>query len=140
MKEAIVYINESGEIANKNAVKEFFKLKPGRYKITANNCDKRTLPQNAYFHSILPELQKGLYDAGWRNITNVNRAKRMIKELFLTEIEKNEVTGEEMKVVRDTHDLNKEEMSNFLDEVLQWAAEYLSVTIYSPNEQSKFQY
>jgi hypothetical protein len=128
------------ELVNKFTVKKAFDLEDGNYELTIRKKNRRSLPQNNFFHSILPDIQKALYDAGWRNIKTPDQAKRMVKELFLTVEVENEVTGEKMKEVRSTSSLNKKEMGEFLDEVIQWAAEYLSLTIYSPNEQSAFNY
>lgn len=120
--------------------KAFRELKEGSYEMKITRRNKRSLSQNAFFHAILPDLQNGLYEAGFHEVKSPDDAKTVVKNLFLKRKIKNEVTGEEITVVRDTHDLTKEEMSIFIDEVIRWAAEYLSITIYSPNEQAALNY
>jgi hypothetical protein len=134
-------IAENGEIQEKSTVKRSFDLKPGiyQYEITPF-VRKRSNKQNSYFHAIMPQIQKGLYDAGWRNVKTAQDAKRFVKELFLTVEVENELTGEKIKDVRGTSTLNAKEMGDLIEEIHQWAAEYLSLTIYSPNEQSAFNY
>lgn len=136
-----VYFNiKRGQLINKYSVKKAFDLKDGAYELKITKRSKRSLPQNAFFHAILPDIQKGLYDVGYREVKTPEDAKEIVKYLFLKRKVRNEETDEEIIIVKKTSELNKEEMSVFIDEVIQWAAEYLSITIYSPNEQSRFQY
>lgn len=46
----------------------------------------------------------------------------------------NEETGEEKTRIRSTTELTKIEFNTYLEEIWQWAAEYLSITIPAPNE------
>jgi hypothetical protein len=131
---------KEGDIQQKFSVKKAFDLPDGSYELTIRKKGRRSNPQNAFFHSILPELQKGFYDAGWDNVKTPEDAKWKLKKMFLTVKVYNEKTGEEDEYVRRTRDLNKEEMNTFLEEVLRLAAEYLSLTIYSPNEQCRISY
>lgn len=132
---------KNGMVSNTLAIDRMFnELPEGSYELKAESRDKRTLAQNAFFHAIMPDIQKGLYDVGYRNIKTRHDAKRFVKNLFLRTVEENELTGEKIEVVKDTSELTKKEMREFIDEVIQWAAEYLSLVIYSPNEQSAFNY
>lgn len=128
------------DIQQKFSVKRAFDLPDGTYELTIRKKNRRSNPQNAFFHSILPDLQKGFYEAGWDNIKTPEDAKLKVKKMFLTVKVENEKTGEVDEYVRRTRDLNKEEMNTFLEEVLRLAADYLSITIYSPNEQCRISY
>lgn len=120
--------------------KAFSELSEGPWELKFIKRNKRSLNQNAFFHAILPDLQKGLYEAGFHDVKTPEDAKIVVKYLFLKKKIVNENTGDEIITVRNTSDLTKEEMRIFIDEVIRWAAEYLGITIYSPNEQSKFNY
>lgn len=131
---------KNGDIVHKRSVKQSFDLPDGNYEYEIRKRNKRSNKQNAYFHSILPQLQQGFYDAGWEDVLTPDDAKWKVKKMFLTVKVYNEKTGETDEKVRRTRDLNKEEMNRFIEQVLQMAAEYLSITIFSPNEQSAFDY
>lgn len=98
---------------------------------------QRSSNQNRYLHGIvIPLVLEGLRDTGHNEVKDVHDAKKVIKSLFLKRKVVNENTGEVItEIVKDTHDLSTKEMSDFIDQVVQWAAEYLSITIPAPNQQ-----
>lgn len=128
-------------VSNTSAIdKAFRELKEGDYEMKLIRRNKRSLNQNAFFHAIMPDIQQGLYEAGFHEVKSAEDAKTVVKNLFLKKKITNELTGDEIIIIRDTSDLTKEEMMVFIDEVIRWAAEYLGITIYSPSEQSAFSY
>lgn len=75
----------------------------------------------------------GLRNAGFDEVKDNEDAKTVIKALFL----KKKITNgmETFEIVQDTHKLTTLEMADFIDEVIMWAAQYLSITIPAPNTQ-----
>jgi hypothetical protein len=135
MNTCIVHITWH-EITNKAAVKKFFTgLQDGRYFVTAKSLKRRSIPTNSFLHVIFTMLVEPLREAGWNNIRTMEDAKEFIKALFLTVTERNEKTGEEIKRVRHTSELNQEEANQLIDEIYQWSAEYLSYVIPEPRKQ-----
>jgi hypothetical protein len=135
MNTCIVNIT-SHEITNKAAVRKFFNgLDDGRYFVTAKSLRRRSIPTNSFLHVIFTMLVDPLREAGWNNIRTMEDAKEFIKALFLTVTDRNEKTGEEVKRVRHTSELNQEEANQFIDDIYQWSAEYLSYIIPEPRKQ-----
>ena len=111
-------------------------LPDGRYFSKFERKDKRTNQQNRYMHLMFSLIQKGFYELGYREVKTTDQAKYIMKEMFLT-YEIDNGLGGKMKMVRRTRDLTKEQMAEFIDECIQFAAENLSVVIPYPNEQTK---
>lgn len=128
------------EPSKKRLRRYFDELPKGRYYVKIEDKTKRTLNQNDYLHTIFPLIQKGLYDNGYRGIKTPLQAKEVCKELFLSYEERNEITGAKIKMVRRTRDLTKAEMCVFIDEIIEWASEYLGVVVPPPNSQTEFTY
>jgi hypothetical protein len=137
MRELLVTISDK-EIVNKKQVRQFFgDLPTGKWLLKAERKDKRTSNQNRYLHLMFTMIQKGFYDLGYREMKTAEQAKYQMKELFLSYYMENE-TGGKIKMVRRTRDLTKEQMSEFIDECIQFAAENLSIAIPLPGEQVSF--
>lgn len=132
----ILSISE-GAIQNPKAIRTLVNsLKDGKYKIEISPLSTRSLSQNAYYWMMLTEyVQPALYDAGWRDIKNKEAAHEFVADLFLKVKLINEETGEMKERTRSTTELSKTEFNTYLEEIWQWAAEYLSVSIPAPNEQ-----
>lgn len=142
MKNLVIHINEKGIATNGTAIRKYFSThKAGSYLLASRSLNKRTIPQNSYLHLIFSMLVEPLREAGWNNIRGMEDAKEFVKALFLTVTEKNEKTGEEIKRVKHTSELTKEEVQIFIDDLKQWSSEYLGFYIPDSNEQvSIFQY
>jgi thioredoxin-related protein len=129
MKEQFVTIKDKRVI-------ERVDLPDGRYFAKIERKDKRTSQQNRYMHLMFSMIQKGFYEIGYREVKTTDQAKYIMKEMFLNyEVENG--TGGKIKMVRRTRDLTKEQMADFIDECIQFAAENLSIVIPSPGEQTK---
>lgn len=107
----------------------------GEVELTLKFKSKRSLRQNNYLHgTLIPEFRNALNSCGYRIKDNV-MAKKILKTTFLTRHVENELTGEEIPYVLDTSDLDKKQMSELVDEVIQFAAEHLNgYQIPYPNE------
>jgi hypothetical protein len=122
-----------------NALRDYLnELPEGKYKIVVQKADKRSNDQNSYYWQILElYVYPGLYDLGWRQIKSKEDAHDFMREMFLKTKEINNETGEERMRIKSTTELTKMQFSEYLQEIWQWAAEYLSITIPAPNEQLK---
>jgi thioredoxin-related protein len=137
MKDCFIRIKD-GEVDNRAQLVKFIeemKKEEGVHYIKREKKNKRTSPQNRYMHLMFSLIQKGFYDRGYREIKSTEDAKYVMKELFLAYTVENE-TGGKVKLVRRTRDLNKEQMAEFIDECIQFAAENLDVVIPPPNTQT----
>lgn len=114
-------------------VLEKIKVKDGRYHCRIDRKNKRSVNQNAYIHAVLfPELAKAFNSVGYE--CNTDQAKSFAKKQFLTRHIVNKETGEYKEYIEDTHNLSKLEMVEFIDRVIQFAAENMNYGIRYPNE------
>jgi hypothetical protein len=135
MPEFLLY-KSAGAITNKKVVADAFnQLEDGRYRVVINSFKKRSLPQNAYYHGcVVPLVKDGLRDAGYNEVKTCEDAHEILKHLFLKRKLSNENNGDEIVIPGSTAKLTTIEFNTFIDEVIQWAAEYLGITIPLPNE------
>lgn len=136
--EVLFTITPTGQIANKPKMKAFFEAhEPGTYLLTSKARKIRSLPQNAYIHGVLfPEVLIAMRNAGYAEIRTPEDAKVVCKELFL----KKQITngkGDSVYIVRNTSDLTKLEMTEFIENVRIWAFDYLGHEIQLPNTQTE---
>lgn len=122
---------------NTKAWKQYLNdLPAGRYKVRIENEDKRTSAQNRYLHGILiPEFKNALRSVGYDEVKTNEQTKEILKKMFLTTQITNKETGEVLEYVRGTSELNIQEMTVFIDEVIKFAAENMHYVIPLPNEQ-----
>ena len=85
-------------------------------------------------------VQPALYSEGWREIKTKEDAHQFVADMFLKVKLINEETGEMRERIKSTTELTKEQFNVYLEEIWQWAAEYLSITIPAPNEQTLIDY
>lgn len=105
----------------------------GSYKIIMEPLGKRTTLQNAWFHSILPEIRMALRDAGFSDIKTNEDAKDLVKSIFFKKKISNGV--EEIEVIQGTSKTAKLDFAEKADEIIRWAAEYLGINIAPPEKQ-----
>ncbi len=135
-----VYFNiVDGKFQNQKGIAKAFELPDGRYELKITRRNKRTLPQNRYYWGVCVALvHEGLKDMGHEvSIEDTHdflRSKFNYKEIV------NEVTGEVERIPMSTAEMTKEQFSNYVEKIQHFAAEFLSVTIPSPNEQLVFDY
>lgn len=127
---------ENNKPVNSKVIDDLFIRKNGSYKLEISNADKRSLNQNRYYWLILTDyIQPGLYDLGWREIKTKEDAHDFMRDLFLKVKELNELTGEIRERTKSTTELSTTEFNVYLEEIAQWAAEWLHVEIPEPNQQ-----
>lgn len=91
--------------------------------------------QNAfYWGCVLPIVKDGLCDVGYREVKTDQDAHEILKTLFLKKKIVNENSGEEIIIPGSTAKLTTLEFCSYIDEITQWASEYLSIVIPSPGE------
>jgi hypothetical protein len=136
--EVVCHISNS-EIVNKKAISKAFKeLSDGRYVVKIEKKNKRSLNQNQYYWGVVCEMVKdGLRDAGYREVKTKDDAHEIMKALFLKQRIVNELTDEVIEVPGSTAKLTTIEFNNYIEEIIKWAGEYLSIAIPLPNQQSE---
>ena len=136
MNEFVFYINQ-GKITNPIVVKKAFDiLEDGAYLCRIHTRKQRSLPQNAYYHSIVVEMvREGLRDAGYDEVKTNEDAHEVLKSLFLKKQIVNHNTGEVLEIPGSTVGLTTVQFSEFIEQVWKWSAEFLGIHIPAPNEQ-----
>lgn len=136
MKRQVFIYLQQNRVVNKNAIRQaFYELNDGRYLLTIDSANKRTLPQNAYYHGcVVPLVRDGLRDVGYREIKTVEDAHEVLKSLFLKKNVANESTGEVIEITGSTAKLTTIEFNEFIDSIIQWASEFLNIQIPLPGE------
>jgi NinB protein len=99
--------------------------------------NKRSNPQNAFFHGIvLPLVYNGLKELG--HTMPLADVKDLLKLKFLkVPIFANEETGEITEKIKNTSELTTTEFMEFVSEIQRWSIENLGVNIPDPNENLK---
>jgi hypothetical protein len=133
MPEFVIH-KENGKFLNIKKMEEYTRSLPdGSYKVVIELYSKRTLPQNAWLHSILPEVKHALRDAGFDQIKTEEDAKDVIKALFFSKEMSNGV--ETIKVVEGTSKQSKINFAEKAEEIIRWASEYLNIDVAPPEKQ-----
>ena len=110
-------------------------LKDGKHLITIKDYRKRSLQQNDYYWAVVvPLVRKGLFDAGFDEVTDNEIAHEVVKKFFLKTPILSKQTGEIIDIGGSSTKLTVPEFSEFLERVVKWASEYLGIYIPSPNE------
>ncbi len=135
------YINiEHGEIVQKRLVrKKFDELKDGSYKITITRGKRRTIQENRYYWGVvIPLVYEGLREAGFEKISDKEDAHSVCKSLFLKEIEQH---GDiKIEKAGSTKKLTTAQFEEYIQHIVHWAYDYLSVVIPAPGQQLDFEY
>jgi hypothetical protein len=136
MIESVIEI-KGGRIRNGEAFREEFKhLRDGNYKITVKDIRTRSLPQNAYYWGVVvPMVKKGLYDEGFDEVKTNEDAHEVLKMLHIKKQIVSKQTGDIIHYGGSTTELNVPGFNDYIERICRWAAEYLSISIPSPNEQ-----
>lgn len=129
MKTIWYEINEQGIVGEFMLLKGLRSQKKGLYRCDIYAETKRTNQQNKYMHVVFTLLQHGLYYAGYEDINTMEKAKDFVKKLFLSYEKENKQTGMKYETVRGTSELSKDEGIEFIERVLQFAAEELGMYI-----------
>lgn len=137
MTETFIYIDSNGTITNPAALRKAFNLKPGKYKVTIKRAGKRTLSQNGYYWAaVLPAVCDGLKDLG--HDLSIMEVHEWLKGKFNYQEVVNKSTGEYERIPVSTTRLTTLEFSEeYLEKIIQFAAEFLNVVIPPPGKQSE---
>ncbi|WP_343302884.1 hypothetical protein AAHN97_15160 [Chitinophaga niabensis] len=135
MSQRICHI-ENGRIKNREEIrKQFAELKDGIYLVKVSTRKVRSLSQNAYYWGVVCDMVRdGLIDAGFESIESGEDAHEVMKGLFLKRDVINYNTGEILTGAVSTTELTTTEFNQYIEKIQQWAAEYLGISIPSPNE------
>ena len=110
-------------------------LPAGRYMVTVHAANRRSLPQNAYYWAVVvPMVLDGLRGAGWGEIKPPEDDHDILKYRFLTTRMRNQ-DGVVLERIKSTSELSKSEFNEYLEQIAQWAAEWLGIAIPEPNQQ-----
>jgi hypothetical protein len=135
--EFIIHITD-GKFQNTRKLSEHLKsLENGRYLIKVTPFKKRSIEQNSWFHAVLPEIVKGLRDAGFNEVRNEHDAKEIVKAMFFKKTFSNGI--EEIEVVEGTSAQSKINFAEKADQIITWAREYLGIDIEPPAKQLTMQ-
>lgn len=97
---------------------------------------RRSLLQSAYYFGVvLPVVQRGLMDAGYK--VSKESTHEFLKATFFKQEIVNENTGEILNTTGSTAQMTTVQMMEYFQEITQWAAEFLNVQIPEPGEQIK---
>lgn len=95
---------------------------------------KRSLQQNAYIHVLFTAFADALNDLG--NDYSMEQVKMLCKVKFalkdIIDMSTGEVIGQE---IQHTSDMTKEELSVFIEKIINWAREFFNIKLFFPNEQ-----
>jgi hypothetical protein len=134
------YISKTeGKAANFKKFKEHWDSLPdGRYKLTIASNKKRSLQQNAWFHSVLPDILNGLREVGYNDIRTTEDAKDFVKSIFFRKKISNGF--DVVEVIEGTSEQSKLNFAEKAEDIIIWANSYLGIDIAPPSEQLEMSY
>jgi hypothetical protein len=105
--------------------------------IVVKKRGKRSSQQNRYYFGVLiDEIRRELLRRGTR--ATAEEVHEALKLKFNPHREVNTETGQVLlEIGQTTTDMNREEFGQYLERIIEWAAESLEITIPSPGEQVK---
>lgn len=134
--EIYAHTTDTGEllIQNRNLLDDFCKRFPGKrwlIKIMRRSA-KRSQPQNRYYWGVVVHsIRMGLLNLG--HDLNKDEVHAFLKQKFNSVRVANK-DGWAEDFPGSTATLNKIQFGEYLEKIFQWSAEYLSITIPSPDE------
>lgn len=141
MSKGMVIINLVGGIVqNRKPVTVLFQsLKDGKYILEISGADKRSNPQNRYYWGlVVPLIQKGIKDMG-TELTK-EETHEFLKARFNASDLVNKENGEVIQIPISTTRLNKEQFSEYIGKIQQFAAEFLQIVIPDAGQQTEMSY
>lgn len=125
-------------IATNDIRKAIAELEGKNVEITIKQArSKRSLPQNAYYHScIVPIIRQGLKDLGYT--MTLSESHEFLKDKFLQDELVHPETSEFLgKRTKSTTELSKGEMVEYIDNIMDFSATILGIVIPPPNTQTE---
>ena len=132
---AIKEDNKPFRVVNSKLLKaDCDRLPSGRYSLVIEKYRKsKSNAQLAWLYGqIYPIVLRGLNDAGWDEITNVDQVDAMMKDRFANREIVNINTGEVMEVPALKRNMSTTEFITFVEAIRKWASEYLNINIPDP--------
>lgn len=137
MKIEIISSVENGILnRNRNQIAEVIKSFEGKEIIITieKKKKKRTSNQNAYLHALFTIFKNELNALG--NKYSAAEVKELCKFKFAKKDVVNEHTGEVIgQRIQGTSEMSTTELNEFIEEVIQWAAEMFNIQLPYPNEE-----
>lgn len=129
---------QDGRWQNVRAWNEYLNSLPdGRYIAgELRPFNRRSLPQNSWFHAVLPDILAGLQAVGYAEIRTLDQAKAFVKSLFFRVTYTNGI--DVVEVIQGTSDTDKTDFSEKAEEIIYWCREYLGIDVAPPGEQTSF--
>ena len=126
---------KNGAITNGKVWRKYIsQLADGYYTVKIENKKKRSLNQsNYYWGVVIPIVLDGLRDIGYNDVKTSNDTHEILKKLFLRKDFTNGKTGDVIPITGSTAELTTAGFNEFIEDISEWAAEYLSVVIPAPN-------
>ncbi len=136
MVEVIIHISNR-RIVNMQEFKDAFnQLKDGKHLVTVKDMRKRSVPQNSYYWGVVvPMVRKGLYDAGYDEVTTNEDAHEVLKHIHLRKRIVSKQTGDVIDISDSSAKLSIPQFNEYIEAICKWASEFLNVVIPSPNEE-----
>lgn len=136
------YIDDSGKVTihHRPALEEWARQNPGRNILVKfeKRGAKRSLPQNAYYHSVVvASVKMGLLEIGYS--LSHDETHFFLKQKF-NPVQVPNKDGLAIELPGTTTELNKIEFSEYIERIAQWAAEYLSIEIDPPSTQTELKF
>jgi len=104
-----------------------------RLTITISDKSKRSSRQNNLLHMYFGIIAKEL---GY----NRDEIKEIFKFMFLKRERVIEQTGEIVPYIGETHNLTKDEFSEFLEKIIEYCGRVFGITLPMPDEQAEINY
>ena len=134
-------VSETGILSLNNRKRlqtDLLKFKGCTVEITIKKKNKRSTPQNSYYHGVVvAEVRHGLLEIGYQ--MTADETHEFLKQKFnSTQIITKD--GLVIDVPKSTTELNVSEFSEYIERIARFAAEYLSVVIPMPNQDLTLQF
>lgn len=135
MEQVIITKDNMGLFDIRPLIRLFSTLRAGQYMVEVKrHRGKRTDPQNRYYWGlVVPAVRAGLIALGWEDMTNDELAHEYLKYKFGKTEHVNKHTGEVVCLPTSTAEMNTLEFTEYIEQVREWAAKDLYITIPDPN-------
>jgi len=119
-----------------NLFKEAVRLLDGKdVTLTIERSTKRTSQQNRYYWGgVIPIIQYGMQEVGVK--MSHDQIHELLKYKFLIEDVVTEDGEILMQTIGSTTKLNTVKFNEYIDNIREWAWEYLSIEVPEPNQQT----
>lgn len=132
MKELLVDM-KGGKVQNREQLASYIKsLADGRHRFTTEPYQVRSLDQNEYYWGVVVSMVRpALRAAGHNDVHTDKQAHAKMKEHFIHADKSMLQALEEMRFATTTT-LSTIQFNSYLEDIFQWAAEYLGIVIPPP--------